>query len=91
MQAKEASQGQVSVPVLIVSILETIAVLLRQGEGIISNPHHVTLVFSILLSAPLDHLKTEDYSSIFLGIHEVLFAILQCHPKVTQRLFFFKI
>ncbi|XP_066472804.1 unhealthy ribosome biogenesis protein 2 homolog isoform X2 [Tiliqua scincoides] len=82
-QTKEASQGQVTVPILIVPILETVALLLRQGEGIISNPHHVTLVFNILLMVPLDHLKTEDYSSIFLGIHEVLFAILQCHPKFS--------
>lgn len=82
MQAKEASQYQEMSPTLIVLILETMAALLRQGEGILSNPHHVTLVFGILLTVPLDHLKTKDYGDIFQGIHEVLFSILQCHPKV---------
>ncbi|KAL8185913.1 UNVERIFIED_CONTAM: hypothetical protein K2H54_059749 [Gekko kuhli] len=85
MQAKEASEDHAVIPTLIVLILETAAVLLRQGKGILSNPHHVTLIFSILLTVPLDHLKPEDYYSIFLGIHEVLFSILQCHPKVMLK------
>ncbi|XP_053154311.1 unhealthy ribosome biogenesis protein 2 homolog isoform X2 [Hemicordylus capensis] len=85
VQTKEASQDQAMVPSLIVPILETVAILLRQGEGIISNPHHVSLVFNILLTVPLDHLKIEDYGSIFLGIHEILFSILQCHPKVMLK------
>ncbi|XP_060098821.1 unhealthy ribosome biogenesis protein 2 homolog [Heteronotia binoei] len=85
MQAKEASQDHTMIPSLIVLILETAAILLRQGEGILSNPHHVTLMFGILLTVPLDHLKTEDYYSIFLGIHEVLFSILQYHPKVMLK------
>lgn len=89
MQAKEASQDHTVIPTLLVLILETAAVLLRQGEGILSNPHHVSLVFSILLTVPLDHLRTEDYYSLFLGIHEVLFSILQCHPKVMKDSSFF--
>ncbi|XP_061480460.1 unhealthy ribosome biogenesis protein 2 homolog [Rhineura floridana] len=82
MQTKEASQDPVLIPTLIVPILETLAVLLRQGEGILSNPHHVALVFSILLTVPLD---PRVYGNIFLGIHEVLFSILQCHPKVMLK------
>ncbi|KAJ7342238.1 hypothetical protein JRQ81_009864 [Phrynocephalus forsythii] len=82
VQAKEASQDPVLLPTLIVPILEMVALLLRQGEGILSNPHHVSLAFNILLTVPLDQ---RDYGSIFLGIHEVLFAILQCHPKVMLK------
>ncbi|KAK9411769.1 unhealthy ribosome biogenesis protein 2 like [Crotalus adamanteus] len=82
MQIKEASQTPVLLPVLSAPILEAAALLLRQGEGILSNPHHVTLVFNILLTVPLDQ---RAYNSIFLGIHEVLFSILQCHPKVMLK------
>ncbi|XP_077569619.1 unhealthy ribosome biogenesis protein 2 homolog [Stigmatopora nigra] len=56
--------------------------LLRQGEGVISNPHHVVLVFGALQAVPLDHLPALVYSSAFLAIHEALFAIIQCHPEV---------
>ncbi|XP_074436239.1 unhealthy ribosome biogenesis protein 2 homolog isoform X1 [Larus michahellis] len=85
MQTKEACQDQSLIPTIVVPILETVAALLRQGEGVILNPHHVALAFSILLTVPLDHLKTEDYRSIFLGVHEVLFSIVQCHPKVLLK------
>ncbi|XP_010220144.1 PREDICTED: unhealthy ribosome biogenesis protein 2 homolog [Tinamus guttatus] len=85
MQTKEACQDQALISSMVVPILETTAALLRQGEGILSNPHHVALAFSILLTVPLDHLKMEDYGSIFLGVHEVLFSILQCHPKVMLK------
>ncbi|XP_006008382.1 unhealthy ribosome biogenesis protein 2 homolog [Latimeria chalumnae] len=68
-----------------VPILETLADLLRQGEGIFTNPHHVTLVFSALLTVPLDHRKVEDYYRVFLAIHEVLFSVLRCHPKVMLK------
>lgn len=61
------------------------AALLRQGEGVLLNPHHVALAFSILLTVPLDHLKMDDYGSVFLGVHEVLFSIVQCHPKVMLK------
>ncbi|XP_037247493.1 unhealthy ribosome biogenesis protein 2 homolog isoform X4 [Falco rusticolus] len=81
MQTKEACQDQSLVSTIVIPILETAAALLRQGEGILLNPHHVALSFSILLTVPLDHLKTEDYRGVFLGVHEVLFSIVQCHPK----------
>ncbi|XP_034284254.1 unhealthy ribosome biogenesis protein 2 homolog [Pantherophis guttatus] len=82
MQIKEASQDPVLLPLLSVPILEAAALLLRRGEGILSNPHHVALVFNILLTVPLDQ---RVYNSVFLGIHEVLFSILQCHPKVMLK------
>ncbi|NWI13410.1 URB2 protein, partial [Crypturellus soui] len=85
MQTKEACQDQALISTIVVPILETTAALLRQGEGVLSNPHHVALAFNILLTVPLDHLKMEDYGSIFLGVHEVLFSILQCHPKVMLK------
>lgn len=66
-------------------ILDVLAALLRQGEETVSNPHHVSLAFSILLTVPLDHLKPFEYGSIFPRVHNVLFSILQCHPKVRRR------
>ncbi|XP_035507739.1 unhealthy ribosome biogenesis protein 2 homolog [Morone saxatilis] len=56
--------------------------LLRQGEGLITNPHHVILVLGALQSVPLDHLTPLVYQSAFLAVHEALFAIVQCHPQV---------
>ncbi|KFQ55913.1 PREDICTED: unhealthy ribosome biogenesis protein 2 homolog [Nestor notabilis] len=85
MQTKEACQDQSLIPTIVIPILETVAVLLRQGEGVLLNPHHVALAFSILLTVPLDHLKIEDYRGVFLGVHEVLFSIVQCHPKVLLK------
>ncbi|NWV94647.1 URB2 protein, partial [Machaerirhynchus nigripectus] len=85
LQTKEACQDQSLISIIVVPILETVAALLRQGEGILVNPHHVSLAFSILLTVPLDHLKTEDYRGVFLGVHEVLFSIVQCHPKVLLK------
>ncbi|XP_065536372.1 unhealthy ribosome biogenesis protein 2 homolog [Lathamus discolor] len=85
MQTKEACQDQSLISTIVIPILETVAALLRQGEGVLINPHHVALAFSILLTVPLDHLKTEDYRGVFLGVHEVLFSIVQCHPKVLLK------
>ncbi|NWZ89630.1 URB2 protein, partial [Nesospiza acunhae] len=85
LQTKEASQDQALISIIVIPILETVAALLRQGEGILVNPHHVSLAFSILLTVPLDHLKTEEYHGVFLGVHEVLFSIVQCHPKVLLK------
>ncbi|XP_014730691.1 PREDICTED: unhealthy ribosome biogenesis protein 2 homolog isoform X1 [Sturnus vulgaris] len=85
LQTKEACQDQSLISIIVIPILETVAALLRQGEGVLVNPHHVSLAFSILLTVPLDHLKTEDYHGVFLGIHEVLFSIVQCHPKVLLK------
>ncbi|XP_044035011.1 unhealthy ribosome biogenesis protein 2 homolog [Siniperca chuatsi] len=56
--------------------------LLRQGEGRITNPHHVILVLGALQSVPLDHLSPLVYQSAFLAVHEALFAFVQCHPQV---------
>ncbi|KAM9860653.1 unhealthy ribosome biogenesis protein 2 homolog [Aulostomus maculatus] len=56
--------------------------LLRQGEGLIPNPHHVILVLGALQSVPLDRLTPLIYQSAFLAVHEALFAIIQCHPQV---------
>ncbi|XP_068920989.1 unhealthy ribosome biogenesis protein 2 homolog isoform X2 [Petaurus breviceps papuanus] len=84
-QNKEACQDQSLLLTVVVPILDTVASLLRQGESIIKNPHHVSLAFSILLAVPLDHLKPQEYSRLFLGIHEVLFSILQCHSKVMLK------
>ncbi|KAJ4946876.1 hypothetical protein JOQ06_008919 [Pogonophryne albipinna] len=56
--------------------------LLRQGEGLLTNPHHVLLILGALQSVPLDHLTPPVYHSVFLAIHEALFAIIQRHPQV---------
>ncbi|XP_029353960.1 unhealthy ribosome biogenesis protein 2 homolog [Echeneis naucrates] len=56
--------------------------LLRQGEGLITNPHHVILALGALQSVSLDHLTPLVYQSAFLAVHEALFAIIQCHPQV---------
>ncbi|KAL2770709.1 unhealthy ribosome biogenesis protein 2-like protein, partial [Daubentonia madagascariensis] len=85
LQNREACQEQPVPLTVVVSILDVLAALLRQGEEAISNPHHVCLAFSILLTVPLDHLKPTEYGSIFPRMHNVLFAILQCHPKVMLK------
>ncbi|CAJ1048895.1 unhealthy ribosome biogenesis protein 2 homolog isoform X2 [Xyrichtys novacula] len=59
--------------------------LLRQGEGHITNPHHVILVLEALQAVPLDHLAPPVYQSAFLAVHEALFAIIQCHPQVMLK------
>lgn len=56
--------------------------LLRQGEGLIINPHHVIMALGALQAVPLDHLSPPVYQAVFLAIHEALFAIIQCHPQV---------
>lgn len=66
-------------------VLEVLAVLLRKGEESISNPHHVSLAFNILLTVPLEHLQPREFGSVFLKMHSVLFSILQCHSKVRGR------
>ncbi|XP_036925378.1 unhealthy ribosome biogenesis protein 2 homolog isoform X2 [Sturnira hondurensis] len=85
LQNREACQEQPLPLALVESILDVLAALLRQGEEAISNPHHVSLAFSILLTVPLDHLKPEEYGSIFPRVHNALFSILQCHPKVMRK------
>ncbi|XP_002921596.1 unhealthy ribosome biogenesis protein 2 homolog isoform X1 [Ailuropoda melanoleuca] len=85
LQNREACQEQPVSLAVVGPILDVLAALLRQGEETISNPHHVSLAFSILLTVPLDHLKPSEYGSIFRQVHSVLFSILQCHPKVMLK------
>ncbi|XP_077005524.1 unhealthy ribosome biogenesis protein 2 homolog [Tamandua tetradactyla] len=85
LQNREACQEQSLLLTVVGPVLDTLASLLRRGEEIIHNPHHVSLAFSILLTVPLDHLKPPEYGSIFLRIHNVLFSILQCHPKIMLK------
>uniref|UniRef100_UPI00398EE036 unhealthy ribosome biogenesis protein 2 homolog n=1 Tax=Pristiophorus japonicus TaxID=55135 RepID=UPI00398EE036 len=80
--SKEAALDQPWACKIILLSLETLAALIQQGEGILSNPHHVTLAFDALLCVPLDHLRLDEYGSVFRAIHEVLFSVLQSHPKV---------
>ncbi|XP_006638517.2 unhealthy ribosome biogenesis protein 2 homolog [Lepisosteus oculatus] len=82
---KEAGKEVALTPGLAVPALEAVRALLRQGEGLITNPHHVTVVFSALQSVPLDHLTVQDYYAVFLAIHEVLFTVIQCHPQVVLK------
>lgn len=82
---REACQEQPVSLTVVGPVLDVLAALLRQGEEAIGNPHHVSLAFSILLTVPLDHLKPPEYGSIFLRLHNVLFSILQCHPKVMLK------
>lgn len=65
-----------------VPTVTSLTTLLRQGEGLITNPHHVTLVLGALHSVPLDHLTPPAYRSAFLAVHEALFTFFQCHPQV---------
>ncbi|KAG8519346.1 Unhealthy ribosome biogenesis protein 2 [Galemys pyrenaicus] len=85
LQNREACQEQPVALTVIGPILDVLAALLRQGEDAISNPHHVSLAFSILLTVPLAHLKLPEYGTIFPKVHNVLFSILQCHPKVMLK------
>ncbi|KAG8444317.1 hypothetical protein GDO86_009486, partial [Hymenochirus boettgeri] len=83
--SKEASRNRLLLQSIVVPALEVMSLLLRQGEEFVTNPYHVTLCFDALLAVPLDHLKVEDYYSICLSIHEVLFSILQCHSKAMLK------
>ncbi|KAM4602644.1 unhealthy ribosome biogenesis protein 2 homolog [Polymixia lowei] len=67
---------------LTVPTVTSMTSLLRKGEGLISNPHHVTIVLGALQLVPLDHLTPLVYQSAFSVVHEALFAIIQCHPQV---------
>ncbi|XP_049737146.1 unhealthy ribosome biogenesis protein 2 homolog isoform X1 [Elephas maximus indicus] len=82
---REACQEQPLILTVVGPILDILALLLRQGEEVIQNPHHVSLAFSILLAVPVDRLKPLEYGCIFPRIHNVLFSILQCHPKVMLK------
>nr|XP_046240097.1 unhealthy ribosome biogenesis protein 2 homolog [Scatophagus argus]XP_046240105.1 unhealthy ribosome biogenesis protein 2 homolog [Scatophagus argus] len=73
-----------TLPFIIPTVM-SVTSLLRQGEGLITNPHHVNLVLGALQSVPLDHLTPPVYQSAFLAVHEALFAIVQCHPQVMLK------
>ncbi|KAM4770952.1 unhealthy ribosome biogenesis protein 2 homolog [Rhinophrynus dorsalis] len=85
MLTKEACRERVLLSRIVIPVLETIAQLLRQGEELFTNPYHLTLAFSLLLTVPLDHLKAEEYYSVFRGVHEVLFSLLQCHSQAILK------
>lgn len=67
-----------------VPTVTSLTALLHQGEGFITNPHHVVLVLGALQSVPLDHMTPLAYQSAFLAVHEALFAIILCHPQVRR-------
>ncbi|KAM6176510.1 unhealthy ribosome biogenesis protein 2 homolog [Erethizon dorsatum] len=85
LQNREACEEQPVALARVIPILDVLAALLRQGEDAISNPHHVSLAFSILLTVPLDHPRLPEYGSVFSRMHNVLFSVLQCHPKVMLK------
>ncbi|XP_059963540.1 unhealthy ribosome biogenesis protein 2 homolog isoform X2 [Mesoplodon densirostris] len=85
LQTREACREQPVAPALVGPVLDVLAALLRQGEGTISNPHHVGLAFGVLLAVPLDALRPPEYGRVFPRVHNVLFSILQCHPKVMLK------
>lgn len=85
LQHREACREQPVALAVIEPVLEVLAVLLRKGEESISNPHHVSLAFNILLTVPLEHLQPREFGSVFLKMHSVLFSILQCHSKVMLK------
>ncbi|EHB17158.1 Unhealthy ribosome biogenesis protein 2-like protein [Heterocephalus glaber] len=85
LQNQEACEEQPVALARVMPILDVLAALLQEGEDAISNPHHVSLAFSILLTVPLDHLRPPEYGSVFSRMHNILFSVLQCHPKVMLK------
>lgn len=81
---RESGKELSLVSALTIPALEALSALLRQGEGLLSNPHHVTLPLGAAQFVPLEHLSAQDYHAAFEAIHEVLFAIVQCHTQVSQ-------
>ncbi|XP_026875625.2 unhealthy ribosome biogenesis protein 2 homolog isoform X1 [Electrophorus electricus] len=70
---------------LIVPVVDTLTTLLRQGESWLSNPHNIILVLGALHFVPLENQSMEDYYSAFQAIHEALFAIILCYPKIMLK------
>ncbi|XP_011384055.1 unhealthy ribosome biogenesis protein 2 homolog [Pteropus vampyrus] len=85
LQNREACREQPVPPAVVGPILDVLALLLRQGEATIGNPHHVSLAFGILLTVPLEGLPPPAFASLFPRVHHALFAILQHHPKVMLK------
>ncbi|XP_053359016.1 unhealthy ribosome biogenesis protein 2 homolog [Clarias gariepinus] len=81
------ASGQVSslTSILTVPVIKTLITLLRQGETHLSDPHHVVLVLGALEFVPLENQCMEEYYSAFQAIHEVLYAIILCYPKVMLK------
>ncbi|XP_031434484.1 unhealthy ribosome biogenesis protein 2 homolog [Clupea harengus] len=79
---RESGKETSLISTLTIPALEALSVLLRQGEGLLYNPHHVTLALGATQFVPLEHLSVQDYHAAFEAIHEVLFAIIQCHTQV---------
>lgn len=75
--------GSLTLPFTVPSVT-SLTSLLRQGEGFLTNPHHVILALGALQSVPLDRSTPLAYQSAFLAVHEALFAIIQCHPQVWR-------
>ncbi|XP_036402635.1 unhealthy ribosome biogenesis protein 2 homolog [Megalops cyprinoides] len=82
---KECSKEKPLTATLAVPALEALTSVLRQGEGLLTNPHHVTLAFGALQFIPLELPSMEEYHSAFQAVHETLFAIIQCHPQVMLK------
>ncbi|KAG7462953.1 hypothetical protein MATL_G00190230 [Megalops atlanticus] len=82
---KECGKEKPLTATLAVPALEALTSVLRQGEGLLTNPHHVTLAFGALQFIPLELPSVEEYHSAFQAIHETLFAIIQCHPQVMLK------
>ncbi|KAJ8248350.1 hypothetical protein GJAV_G00241070 [Gymnothorax javanicus] len=82
---QECAKDVALVGVLAVPCLEALTVILRCGEGVLSNPHHVGLVFGALQLVPLELPSATDYFSTFQAVHEALFAVVQCHPQVMLK------
>ncbi|XP_030628707.1 unhealthy ribosome biogenesis protein 2 homolog [Chanos chanos] len=82
---KESSRMIPLTCALTVPTLDALTTLLRQGESLLSNSHHVVLVLGALQLVPLENQSVEDYHSAFEAIHEALFAIIQCHPQVMLK------
>ena len=80
---RESSEVASLTSALTVPAVETLTTLLRQGESWLSNLHHVITGLGALHFVPLDSQSMDDYYSAFQAIHEVLFAIILCYPKVN--------
>ncbi|XP_062851707.1 unhealthy ribosome biogenesis protein 2 homolog [Trichomycterus rosablanca] len=82
---KEFSGGASLTSELTVPAVETLTSLLRQGESYITESHHVLMVLEALEFVPLENQYIEEYCSAFQAIHEALFVIILCYPKVMLK------
>ena len=83
---RSSSQDPTLAQALTVPTLTSMTSLLNQGKGLISSPHHVTLVLAALQLVPLERLAPPAYQSTFHAVHETLFAVVSCHPQVRPFL-----